>query len=188
MVTKMKTTNEKKIRLYGFDMGKRYYLTHPWKWFGDLFTLIKNAYHRMRYGYAWVDLWNMSDYLGELIPNMLRVLAEKSQGWPESKEFPAFEDWQKHLNKLADMFEESQVDVLSVNSPLHDQFFAVCDAANKRDKQTGRHESLTYKFTEDEQKIVDAWHKYVHDEEERHDELRREVFAKLAAIWTTLWD
>ena len=98
------TSCGKKISLGGFSYRKSYYLIHPWKWFKDLKILAKNAHHRMRYGYAWIDLWNMDDYLGQLIPNMLEMLAEKAYAYPGTDEFQEYEDWIKYLKDLSAEF------------------------------------------------------------------------------------
>jgi hypothetical protein len=34
----------------------------------------------------------------------IHYLADHSNGWPQSKEFPEYSDWQKYLNEMADHF------------------------------------------------------------------------------------
>ena len=97
----------KKIPFYTFCYSWRHYLTHPWKWFKDLWIGAKNFLHRARYGWSWVDLWNMDTYLGELVPTMLEELASRSCGAPfgdfEGSRWIEFEDWQAELRVLASL-------------------------------------------------------------------------------------
>ena len=95
---------------YAFLYKKSYYLTHPWKFFRDLKVLWTNAWHRMKYGYAWVDLWNMDSYLGQLVPAMLKELAKRSSGYPASNECPDMETYREYLYKLAVLWEYAHLD------------------------------------------------------------------------------
>ena len=90
------------IELYAFSYRKSYYLRHPLAFVRELKTLAQNAWHRMRYGFAWVDLWNMDTYLGKLVPSMLRELAERSCGTPYDIEE---EEYKAYLMALAYLFE-----------------------------------------------------------------------------------
>ena len=97
-------TSTMRISLCPFSYRPSYYLRHPLVFLKEIRTLVVNAYHRMRYGYAWVDLWNMDDYLGQLVPNMLRDLANKSSGYPCTDEFPDPETYKVYLRALAILF------------------------------------------------------------------------------------
>ena len=92
----------KPISLCVFSYKKSYYLTHPLCFVKELWIGAKNAYHRMRYGFAWVDLWNMDTYLGKLVPSMLRELAKRSCGTPADIEE---EEYKAYLIALAYLFE-----------------------------------------------------------------------------------
>ena len=50
------------LSVWTFPYRKGYYLTHPWKWFNDLYWNIRNFWHRGRYGFAYVDAWNWFDW------------------------------------------------------------------------------------------------------------------------------
>ena len=90
------------IELYAFSYKKSYYLRHPLVFVREIKVLAQNAWHRMRYGFAWVDLWNMDTYLGKLVPSMLRELAERSCGTPADIEE---EEYKAYLMALAHLFE-----------------------------------------------------------------------------------
>lgn len=97
-------TGAMRISLCPFSYRPSYYLRHPLVFLREIKILVANAYHRMRYGFAWVDLWNMDDYLGQLIPNMLKELANRSSGYPCTDEFPDPETYKVYLRALAILF------------------------------------------------------------------------------------
>lgn len=92
----------KPISLCVFSYKKSYYLTHPLCFVKELWIGAKNAYHRMRYGWAWGDVWNMDTYLGQLVPSMLKELATGSCGTPYDT---TGEEYKAYLMALAYLFE-----------------------------------------------------------------------------------
>lgn len=104
----------KPIELYAFSYRKSYYLRHPLVFVREIKTLAQNAWHRMRYGFAWVDLWNMDSYLGELVPSMLRELADRACGYPESEECPSMEAYREYLREFAKLWEYAHLEDTSV--------------------------------------------------------------------------
>ena len=99
--------SSKPISLCVFSYKKSYYLTHPFLFIKELWIGAKNAYHRMRFGFAWVDLYNMDTYLGQLIPSMLKELAARSCGVPYDIEE---EEYKAYLIALARLFEIANID------------------------------------------------------------------------------
>lgn len=89
------------ISLCLFSYRKSYYLTHPWKFFKELWVGAKNAYHRMRYGYAYVDAWNMCDAWCLMGANMCIHLAQHGSAYPGTEPFETPEKWRDHLYNLA---------------------------------------------------------------------------------------
>lgn len=87
------------ICLFGYS--KRYYLTHPWKFISDLWIGAKNLWHRARYGYAYIDAWNMNTSWCEMGANMLLHLAQHGCGYPGQGEFDTPEKWKAHLEDMA---------------------------------------------------------------------------------------
>lgn len=99
--------NLKLISLYVFSHRKSYYLAHPLCFIKEIWIGAKNAWHRMRYGFAWVDLYNMDTYLGQLVPSMLRELAARSCGTPYDIRK---EEYKAYLRALAYLFELTSID------------------------------------------------------------------------------
>lgn len=58
---------------------------------------------RIRRGFADCDLWNMDMHLLQLLPVMLRRLAEITHGYPG--DMNSMEEWEQWLRDTADMFQ-----------------------------------------------------------------------------------
>lgn len=91
----------KPVDLCLFGYSKRYYLTHPWALVKDLWIGAKNIWHRGKYGYAYIDAWNMSTAWCEMGANMLLHLAEHGCAYPGQGEFNTPEKWKAHLEDMA---------------------------------------------------------------------------------------
>lgn len=57
---------------------------------------------RAEYGVARVDTWAFYDYAAVVLANGLRILAQDSNGWPGTEEYPTAESWTAKLNEIAD--------------------------------------------------------------------------------------
>ena len=89
------------LSVWTFPYRKQYYITHPWKWFKDLYWNIRNFWHRGRYGYAFVDVWNFCDWYPRVAAEALRYLAAHGSGYPGIKPWETPEKWREYLNYLA---------------------------------------------------------------------------------------
>lgn len=168
------------IRLYVFGYNKKWYLTHPWLLVKDLWIGIKNFWHRGRYGYAWVDLWNTDTYLEELVTNMIDQLAERSHGWPQCDEWPEFEDWQNELHALVRVMRLFSIDYYEDKKWNNQIEFLYNEGTGDRiDK---------YRFNDDEIKeVMKCTNKYEVIQKERSI-LGHKIFAQLEHMWGGLWD
>lgn len=99
-----------RIKLFGLSYRSSYYWTHPHLFFKDVWRNLKNMRMRVRRGWCWQDLWNMNDWLLEILPDMLRALADRSVGYPGSPPFDTDEKWRDWLTDLARRFEYCQED------------------------------------------------------------------------------
>ena len=93
------------LSVWTFPYHKRYYITHPWKWFNDLYWNVRNFWHRGRYGYAYVDVWNLGDWAPRVIAEALRYLAKHHHGYPGYVPWETPEKWAEHLKYLANQFQ-----------------------------------------------------------------------------------
>lgn len=178
---------EQPIQLYFRSWSNRYYLTHPWKLFKDIRTYIKNYRHRARYGYAWVDLWNMDTYLDQLIPNMLDELADRSHGWPQGEEWPEFEDWQKELHVIAELWRLTACDPLADKDEIEYHFAVYRD---KVPLEPIKHlpQYTQYLLTDEEIAAIDGEQEQWKRVSLEIETLRRKIFTRISSFWGTLWD
>ena len=169
----------KKIPLHIFTYSKRYYLTHPWKWFKDIRIGIKNFFHRALYGYAWIDLWNTDNYLTNLAGNMIEELAARSCGYPQCDEWPEFEDWQEELEALARAIHLCEPDF------LEDEWNSTIITLSQppEEKRFDR-----YLFNEDEIHQVATATGYKGSAAEARYILKHKIFVRLEELFDTLWD
>lgn len=93
--------------LTDFPYRKRYYLTHPWKFFQECWWNLKAALSRATKGHAWRDSAEMDEFLLHLIPSMLRDMAN-GPAYPGIEPFETHEKWEDWCNALADVFESVQ--------------------------------------------------------------------------------
>ena len=76
------------------SLGSFRYLYLPFKW----------GWQRVTRGFADCDTWNLDMHLLNYMSDTIHYLADNLNGWPQSKEFPEFEDWQKYLREMANHF------------------------------------------------------------------------------------
>ena len=92
---------ENPLSVWTFPYRKSYYLTHPHKWFKDLYWNVRNFWHRGRYGYAYVDVWNFCDWYPRVAAEALRYLAARNTGYPGVKPWETPEEWRQYLEYMA---------------------------------------------------------------------------------------
>ena len=98
------------VSVWSWPYATRYYLTHPWKWFNHLFRNIKDAYRRAVYGWTYVDVWDMDNWIMNVFPPMLRHMADKGCAYPGRDRFDTPEKWHKWLHAMADLLESGLED------------------------------------------------------------------------------
>ena len=96
------------LNVFNWPYSKHYYLTHPWKWITEFFRNCAHAWHRVKYGWTWEDVWNMDDWLLNVLPPMLRHMAKHGMAYPGCEPFETPEKWHDWLNSLADVLESLQ--------------------------------------------------------------------------------
>ena len=84
----------------------RFYLSHPWELFSDLYKEIKSFIQRGRYGYAQSDVWNFNDYLERVLAGGLRQLSD-SHSFPGRGKMDTYKKWQDALRKNAKRLEDA---------------------------------------------------------------------------------
>ena len=96
---------ENKLSVWSFHYKKTHYLTHPWKWFKDLYWNWRNFWHRARYGYAYVDVWNFYNWYPHVGAEAIRYLKANHSGYPGVKPWETSKEWEEYLDYLANRLE-----------------------------------------------------------------------------------
>lgn len=98
------------LNVFNWSYNKRYYLTHPWKWFKELWYNIKAAYHRAKYGWCYCDVWNWNDWFCSVVPSMLRHMKDYGCAYPGGEPFETPEKWHDWLYEMAHKIEHLAYD------------------------------------------------------------------------------
>lgn len=114
--------NMEKYSCWSGYCSKRYYLTHPWKWFKDLGRFVKDVCMRARYGFTWSDVWNWDHWFLHTTPNMLRHMALHGSAFPGHPPFDTPERWHDWLNEIADLIETGTEDWQDAHNEYHDEY------------------------------------------------------------------
>ena len=185
----MKKNKDKNV-LTDFPFCKRYYLLRPWRFIRECWINLTNAWYRATRGIAPVDLWSFDTHLNNIIPYGLRYLADNSHGWPESEEFPTFDDWANHLRALADKWEEAFKDWIEYDEeneyvqPLH----TLIKQLKHNDK---KEDGFWFTYIDETPEYLELREKYRTRDKEIHakyEKMQHECFVALEKIWPTLWD
>lgn len=133
------------LNVFNWSYSKRYYLTHPWKWFKELWHNIKAAYHRAKYGWCYCDVWNWDDWFCSVVPPMLRHMADHGSAYPGCKPFDTPEKWHDWLHKTADTLERlGYDDWMEDMNEYSDDYIA----SFEEDWQSEKHEEIRKKYYE----------------------------------------
>ena len=89
------------LSTFGLPYRPRHYITHPWKLVHDIYWNFRNFFHRGRYGFAYVDVWNFCDWYPRVGAAALRYLARHNSGYPGVYPWTTMEEWRAYLEYLA---------------------------------------------------------------------------------------
>ena len=98
------------LNVWNWHYTKRYYLTHPWRWFKELWMNIKSIYYRAKYGWCYCDVWNWDDWFCSVVPPMLRHMADHGSAYPGREPFDTPEKWHDWLYEMAHKIERLSYD------------------------------------------------------------------------------
>lgn len=161
-----------RMNVFSYSCRPRYYLMHPWKFARETAQNFRAAWHRISRGYAYVDTWSLDFFLLEIMPPMLRQLANDEVGsYPIDMEW---EDWQAWLNKTADTLELLQDENWEKQNEYADEFYNLSERL-RRDEQgiltitwdnDANYKEIKEKFftraqelsTERKRLLIETWH------------------------------
>ena len=172
--------------LTDFSYSKRYFLTHPWKWFEEVWTNIKNGWMRATKGYCYTDIWNIDNWFCEVLPPMLRYMADHGCAHPGVAPFETEEKWHDWLHEIANKLEWCS-ETWREENKINEYYQPYMDEIEKTLKQYDGLDWLGHS-SEKEKELMS---KYYDREMELYAESQKrltETLNEMAEHWGRLWD
>lgn len=178
--------SKNKLSVWTWPYSKRYYLTHPWKWFKELWSNIKAAYMRARYGWCYTDAWECGYWLLEVMPQLLRHIANHGCGYPGYGRFDTYEKWRDWLLEMANKLVALQEDNWYAQNEYEEQFNANHGIRLKKKTESGI--MVSYEYTPEEKEISKKYFARMHELNNEREKVLKEVGAELFSKIPALWD
>jgi hypothetical protein len=160
------------LNVFNWSYSKRYYLTHPWKWFKELWYNIKAAYRRVKYGWCYCDVWNWDDWFCSVVPPMLRHMADHGSAYPGHPPFETPEKWHDWLHEMAHLIETADETWQDEHNEYHEEYMEhIMDDWNKEPSE------LSKNYMKRSQELA----------KEGEDNVRR-ALENLGQFFYSLWD
>ena len=181
------------LSVWTFSYRKSYYLTHPWKWIKDAYWNVRNFLHRGRYGYAYVDVWNLGDWAPRVIAEALRYLAKHHCGYPAYVPYETPEKWTEHLEYLANQFQrcadfmdgECETDE---RNEYKDAFYEMCERTHREYKDENGNIVWTSERTPEDNELKDKYFNRCEELAKVDAQYAREVFGFFGEHLGRYWD
>ena len=173
-----------------FPYRKRYYLLHPHVWIKHALSNLKDAWDRATKGYCGLDLWNMDQWLVEILPQMLRQLARDSHGYPGVEPFETPEKWKNWLVDAAARLETSMLKDFDDRNPYLADYMKLlntCTFALTEKRDDGSN-VVKFHHNQEEEELSK---KYFAAEKKLAEELkveRTKVLSEIIEYLDFLWD
>ena len=172
------------------------YVARPWRApiraIKDEWYNIKAFLRRGRMGWAYIDLWNMDNYLGVILPAMLRHLGENHCGMPMEyvekykDDDEASAHWKADLLWVADLIEYANSDADDHN-PYAEEYWEACGLGRKTTKKVDGTIVSTHN-TEVDEELKKKYYDYHMEIGKRQQEAIKKAFAWLGEHYFELWD
>lgn len=176
-----------KMSVFTFGYRPSYYLRKPWRFFHDLYCGFRNFIHRGKYGFAYSDVWAMDEYLLDVIPLMLRYLAEHSHGYPGVEPFETPEKYTEWLIQLAEKFENCSIDYDEKNE-YSEAFRKQADDIMKRNIDKDKPFDMAQEMTTEEKIIRNKYFDRMETLSKEQNKNILDAYTELAAHHDILWD
>lgn len=182
---------ENVLSVWSFPYRKRYYLTHPWMWMKDLYWNIRNFWHRGRYGFAYVDVWNFCSWYPRVGAAALEYLALHKSGYPGIKPWDTPEAWEEYLHYLSKRLERcanaQEIDFGEERNEYSEAF----DEMMKRvyhEKKEGKWIEASFDMTDEDKELRDKYFERAKELAEVDNQYTIETFKWIGEDLGRLWD
>ena len=167
-----------------YCMRPSYYFKHPIKFFKETWSNLVAAYMRVTKGYSYGDTWNLDNWLENVLPPMLRHLADNGCAYPafknEEVDFSTPEKWHDWLHSIADVIESTQEKNWAGQNEYQEDFEHLLSHPNL---------TCTCEYSEEDKKFLRKlfWDREVELEQQRR-KLREETLITLIKYIDFIWD
>lgn len=181
------------LSVWTFSYRPSYYITHPWKLFKDVYWNFRNFWHRGRYGYAYVDVWNLGDWAPRVIAEAMRYLADHGHGYPGYPPWDTPERWHEFLHLFARKLQRC-ADFMDSEYPDDERneykkaFEEMCDRTHREYKDERGYTVWTSERTEEDNELRDKYFKRQEELMKVDRQYAREVFAFFGENLSRWWD
>jgi len=175
--------------LTDFSYNKRYFLTHPWKWFKEIWINIKNGWMRATKGYCYTDVWNIDNWFCEVLPPMLRHMADHGCAHPGVAPFETEEKWHDWLHSMADVIDTIYDEDFWVETKneYYKEWNTLWEFHNN--KHSNFTETCEYNTSEEHFDLVrELYYARMKEISEERQALIENTFMELAKYFDYLWD
>lgn len=177
----------RKNSVFERSYGKRYYLTHPWKIFTELWRDHKAAHKRIKYGWCSWDVWDWDNWFMSIVPDQFRYLADHGCAYPGREPFETPEKWHEWLYHMADLIESGLEEKQDEQNEYYEEYMKELMnepwVVEKKDENGNIHHIPTER-TELSNKYF-ARAKELSDQGERNI---REALTQIAEHFFSIWD
>ena len=177
----------KKRSVFNYSYSKKYLLTHPWKFIKEFFQNCNHAWRRAIYGWTWEDCWNLDDWLLNILPEMLRHMADYGSAYPgfknEEVDFSTPEKWDDWLHSMADVLESLQEENWFSQNEYEEEFHKQSELHRSKGNK-----SITEMNDEDFDTLRELYFARIDELTKERKKLLIDTFSKLGQHLDCLWD
>jgi len=174
--------------LTDFPYRKSYYLTHPWKFFKELYWNARNGWRRMTRGYCGMDKWNFDNWFLEIVPNMLDDLADNACGYPGNDEFPTPESWSTFLHNLANDLRLCTEEAADKMNEYYEDYLHSFESDRLTEEDEDGNLRVNLRHTPEGEEIAKKYFARCKEIEAEQEAIREEAFARLGRVLPLIWD
>ena len=165
--------------LNDFGYSRRYYLRHPLRFLRECGQNLRAAWLRATQGWCGRDVWNMDMWFLEVMPLMLRHLAENSCGYPGTEPFETPEKWSDWLNAMADTFEALQEENWNSRNEYEEEYH------NMIVRNFGANKGVE---TKDDEEVRELYYMRMQELSEENQALLEDTMREFSKYFHFLWD
>lgn len=179
------------LSVWTFPYRTGIYIRKPWTWFKDLYWNIRNFWHRGRYGYAFVDVWDFCTWYPRVGAEALRYLAKHSSSYPGISPWNTPKKWEEFLLQFARNLDECaksiDMDYSDNKNEYAKEFYNMKTTHHRHENPDGTITVLT-ELTPEQQEVRNKYFEREKELQEEYKQMRINTYAKLGEILDRVWD